>query len=405
MSLTALVSRRFLQSRQNDGFVSFITVIAVLGVALGTTALIIALSVLGGFEREITDKVVGFSSHIQIQGFQNQLLQDPDRTVQLLKDSVEVISDVAPYMAREAIIRSKEGVDGVLIKGVDAQTDLMMTRRYIVEGEYDLVHESIEVSKMVIGRRLARRLSIDVGDKVTVFGLAGPVGQGYLRAMQCRVTGIYESGMSEYDDVLALVSLTDVQHLFQTGDRVSGYDILVTKVDSAEAAADRVRDLLGYPHYARTVFQSYRNIFSWIELQKKPVPIILGLIIIVATVNIIGTILMMVLGKTREIGILMSMGMTRFAVSRIFLRQGVVIAVIGTIIGNLLALALCFAQQEWRILSLPSEVYFMSAVPILLKWEYFIAVSTISILLSILCSLIPSRLAARTEPVKAIRFA
>jgi lipoprotein-releasing system permease protein len=207
--------------------------------------------------------------------------------------------------------------------------------------------------------------------------------------------------MSEYDDVLAFSSLRDAQRLFQTGDGVTGYDVLLTQVDSADVAAGRIAGLLGYPHYARTIFQSYRNIFSWIDLQKRPVPIILGLIIIVATVNIIGTLLMMVLGKIREIGILMSLGMSRGAISRIFLRQGFLIAVSGTFLGNVVAFLLCFAQEQWRILSLPSDVYFMDAVPVMMRLEYFVVVSAISIALSLLSSLIPSRLAANMEPVRA----
>ena len=140
--------------------------------------------------------------------------------------------------------------------------------------------------------------------------------------MQFRVTGIYESGMAEYDDVYAYTDMREAQILFQLGDAVTGYDLHLSRVDSAAAVAERISDLLGYPHYARTVFESYRNLFSWIELQKKPIPIILGLIIIVATVNIIGTLLMMVLDKTREIGVLASLGATRWGITSIFLRQG-----------------------------------------------------------------------------------
>jgi lipoprotein-releasing system permease protein len=192
--------------------------------------------------------------------------------------------------------------------------------------------------------------------------------------------------------------------LFQYGDAVSGYDIRLTDVDSAEAVALGVQEELGYPHYARTVFDTYRNLFSWIELQKKPIPIILGLIIVVATVNIVGTLLMMVLDKTREIGILASMGATRRGISAIFLRQGMTIAFAGTAAGNVLAFVLCSLQQELKILSLPSDIYFMTSVPILLRPEYFLLVSGVSLALCLLTSLIPARLAARLNPVTAIRF-
>jgi lipoprotein-releasing system permease protein len=227
---------------------------------------------------------------------------------------------------------------------------------------------------------------------------------GQLRIMQFRVSGIYESGMSDYDDVYAFTGLQDAQTIFQAGATVNGYDILLTSADSAAVVARQVEEMLGYPHYARTVFETYRNLFSWIALQREPVPIILGLIIVVATVNIIGMLLMMVLGKTKEIGILMSMGATRWGITTIFLRQAAVIAWIGTLAGDLLAFILCFAQLEWKFFSLPSDIYFMTSVPILLRAENFLLVSVISVALCMLSSFVPARLASKLNPVNAIRF-
>jgi len=405
MGYSSFIASRYLRSRLNDSFISFITAIAILGVTLGTAALIIALSVLGGFEREITEKVVGFTSHVQILGFQNQPLRNYPRNARIMQDSIPSVRAVAPFVSREALIRSREGVDGIFLKGVDPLNDISTTRNYIIGGKYDLEHEQGSLPKVVVGRKLAAKLALEVGDKATVFGVGRGMELGQLRVMQFRVSGIYESGMAEYDDIHAFTTLRDAQTLFQVGNAVTGYDLLLTRVDSAEVVAARVQDLLGYPHYGRTVFQTYRNLFTWIELQKKPVPIILGLIIIVATVNIIGTLLMMVLGKTREIGILASLGATRWGISKIFLRQGFVIAIIGTLLGNLVAFCLCHAQQEWRFLSLPSDIYFMTSVPILLSADFFLLVSAVSLMLCLFCSLIPARLAARMDPVQAIRFA
>ena len=184
----------------------------------------------------------------------------------------------------------------------------------------------------------------------------------------------------------------------------SCYDIQLSRADSAEVIAERISDMLGYPHFARTVYESYRNLFSWIELQKKPIPIILGLIIIVATVNIIGTLLMMVLDKTREIGVLAALGATRWGITLIFLRQGLTIALLGTALGNLLAFTTLFMQQEFHILSLPSDIYFMTSVPVLMRWEDFVIVSAITIALCLVSALLPARLASRLRPVSAIRF-
>ncbi len=404
MSYSTLIARRYLRSGRTSGFISFITAIAILGILLGTATLIITLSVLGGFEREITDKVIGFTTHIQVQGFHNQILRNYESHIQTLRDSIPLVRAIAPFAAREALIRSPEGVDGILLKGVDPRDDITTARRFIVEGRYDVDREKGSLPNIVIGRKLAAKLDLHVGEKAAGFAMGRSLEQGNMRVMQFRVVGIYESGMAEYDDIYAFTSLADAQTLFQLGDAVTGYEILVSNIDSVSAIADRIQDILPYPHYARTMYQSYRNLFSWIQLQKEPVPIILGLVIIVATVNIIGTLLMMVLDKTRDIGILMSMGATRRSIARIFLRQGLTIAVIGTLLGNGLALVICVIQSVYKPMSLPSDIYFMTSVPILIRPEYFLVVSTISIMLCWLCSFIPARLASRMTPVKAIRF-
>jgi len=403
MHYTSLIARRYLHSQRNQRFVSFITAIAILGVTLGTATLIVALSVLGGFEKEITEKVIGFTSHVQIVGFQNQPLKNADSSMRLLEERLPIAS-VAPFVSREALIRSREGVDGVLLKGLDPTRDNSFISRYMVEGAYELEREDGGIPHLVIGRKLASKLAVDVGDRATIFGLSRGFEQTSPRVMQFRIVGIYESGMAEYDDVYAFTALRDAQILFQLPGAVTGYDIMVRSLDQAQAVADSATDLLGYPHYGRTVFENYRNLFSWIELQKKPVPIILFLIIVVATVNIVGTLLMLVLDKIREIGVLRSLGATRWGIARIFLRQGLMIAVTGTILGNILAFSLCFAQLEFRFFSLPSDIYFMNSVPILLRPEYFLGVSAVTIVLCLLTALVPARLAARLNPVTAIRF-
>ena len=404
MGYVSFIAARHLRSGRNNSFFSFITAIAVLGVMLGTATLIIALSVLGGFEREITEKVVGFTSHVQILGFKNQPLRNFRESMTRIARSFPIVTAVSPFVSREALIRSREGVDGILLKGVDPLNDNSTTRRYMVAGAYDLDREQGGPSKLVIGRKLAARLGLTTGDRATVFGIGRLAEQGQARVMQFRVTGIYESGMSEYDDVYAFTDLADAQTLFQTGDAVTGFDLLLSRTDSAAAVAEGVQDLLGYPHYGLTVFETYRNLFSWIELQKKPVPIILGLIIVVATVNIIGTLLMMVLDKTREIGILAALGATPWGITMIFIRQGMIIGIAGTALGNLLAFALCFVQETFKVFSLPSDIYFMTSVPILLRPEYFLLVTTLTLILCFASSLLPARLASRLKPVNAIRF-
>lgn len=405
MSYASFIASRYLRAEKGKGFFTFISAISIIGVALGSAALIIALTVLGGFEREITEKVIGFGSHIQIAGYQHQPLQNYLSTIATIEHSSPAIKAVQPYVAREALIRSSESVDGILLKGIEPLRDISGVSKYLVEGTYVITREPGALPSVVIGKKLAAKLALRVGDKAVVFGTGATPEVGPMRATQFRITGIYESGMAEYDDVFAFTSLQDAQQLFQFGTAVSGYEVLVTTLDSVDTIADRLQQELGYPHYARTLYQNYRNLFSWIELQKKPIPIVLGLIIIVATVNIIGTLLMMVLTKSREIGVLKSLGATRKGIISIFLRQGVTIGLIGTLVGNLLAFVLCYGEMKMRFLSLPSEIYFMNSVPILLRLEVFLAVSGISIALCALCALVPAWLASRIDPIRTLRFA
>ncbi len=404
MSYPAFIADRYLQATHRKGFLSFITFISVVGVALGTAALIIAVTVLGGFEKEITDKVIGFTSHVQISGYQSLPLGNYGENTSRIEQASPLIKSVQPFLSREALVRSTESIDGILLKGIEPSKDLLTVSKYIVQGTYNISRAPGALPNIVLGKKLADRLAVGLGDKVTVFGTGRSGEFGQMRAMQFRLSGIYESGMADYDDVYAFTSLKDAQILFQYGEAVSGYDIMVTNIDSVESVADLVQATLGYPHYARTVYQSYRNLFSWIELQKKPVPIILGLIIIVATVNIIGTLLMMVLGKTKDIGILKSLGATKKGIVSIFVRQGLWIGIAGTVIGNLLAFTLCYAEMKLRFLSLPSDIYFMTSVPILLRPEFFVVISAISIGLCFVCSLLPAWLASGIDPVRAIRF-
>jgi len=385
MSYELFIVKRYFQSKRKGGFISFITIIGIAGVMLGVAALIIALTILGGFEKEIKEKVIGFSAHIQVVGFQNQ--------------------PVSPVVARESIIRAKGKTEGILLKGIDEATDVSSIRRHIVDGKFDLGSPS-GPPKLVIGKKLARKLDLAVGDRAILFGIGGnlrSVASPLVR--QFEVAGIYETGMAEYDDIYVYTSLPAAQSLLQLQGRVTGFDLLVNDLGEASAIADRIQELLGYPYYARTVFQLYRNLFTWIDLQKKPTPIILGLIIIVATVNIIGTLLMVVMEKTSEIGILKSMGATSGGIRKIFVAEGLLIGLAGTILGNGLAYGLSWLQLHEKILSLPEQIYFMSSVPILLRLENFIAVSVLSLALCLLATLVPSTLASRMKPITAIRFA
>lgn len=403
MSVAWFIAQRYFRSQRRTRFLSFITTIAVVGVMMGTAALILTVSILDGFEREIKEKVIDFSSHVQVQGYQNLLLANPYESAARVQARVPEVQAMVPFVSREGMIQSRDGVDGVLLKGIVAEELSLTPARYIVEGTF-LAGAATNPPQIVIGRKLSSRLSAAVGDKLVVYGLPRAMRVLQPRAKQFVVAGIYESGMSEYDDVYAYTHLAAAQELFQTGDAVTGFDITVEDLAAVEETAHAVEEVLGYPHYARSVFALYRNLFSWVDLQKQLSPLLLSLIIIVATVNIIGTLLMFVLEKMKAIGVLKSLGAGPALIRRIFLYQGLSIAAIGILLGNILALAASWIQIEFRVLSLPADIYYMNTVPVVLNPVNFLLVSLVAFALCFITTLLPSRAAAAMDPVNALRF-
>ncbi len=405
MSFELYITKRYIKSTKITGFISFITLIAIIGIMLGTSALIIALSISNGFEKELKEKVIGFTSHIQISKFDVRYFDKDDWASFEKIKSIPNVKFVSPFVGREAMIRSSYAIEGVYLKGILPEYDFSIIKKSIVEGKYDF-DESDGFPKIIIGKKLANKIGVELGDKVVI--LAIDPDNPYLtspKVEQFKVSGIYETGMAEYDDIFVYVRLEHAQYLLDVGNKVSGFDVMVKNVDYLDETALLIQDKLGYPYYARTMYQMYRNLFAWLELQKKPIPIVLGLIIIVAVFNIIGTLLMMVLEKTKEIGILKSMGANSKSIMKIFVFQGLFIGIAGTILGNILAYVLCSIQLKYKPLSLPEDIYLMSSVPILLQPENFILVSIVTLLLCFFATLIPSYIASRVEPVEAIRFA
>jgi lipoprotein-releasing system permease protein len=406
MNVSITIASRYVRSRKNRGFLSFVTAIAIGGVALGVATLIITLSILRGFERSIKESAVSFTAHMQLFGFSNQPLQNPEAALRRVRERFPQVRSMAPYVAREALIRSSKDIDGILLKGVDPEVDISPAGTYLREGHYDLAERERGPQGIILGRRLAEKLEVRPGDRVFVFALPGlAVAISQSRVRQFEVVGLYETGMAEYDASYAFVHLKSAQQLFEFGRAISGYDILVDDLDALPTLVEELPADLGYPYYARTMYQMYRNLFTWIELQKKPIPIILGLIIIVATVNVIGTLLMMVMERAKDVGILRSLGADARTIRRIFLAQGMFIGLLGTACGNLLAYALCRAELHYQFISLPPDIYFMSHVPIDLWIWNFILVSFVTLVLTYVCSLLPARVATRLDPVRLLRFA
>jgi len=405
MSFSFYLSKKYTLSKKDSRFINFISGFSIAGIALGVATLIIALSILNGFEDTITKKIIDFDSHIQVFSYRNSLPSYIDYQPQiddLLFPNAEAIN---PYASKLAIIGTRSTKEGVNIKGIIPENNAINVKHNIVEGEFKF--ENGEVPALVIGRKLANKLLVHVGDVVTVFALRNeqlPSFDNLPNIQKFKINGVFESGMAEYDDLYAYTNLSTAQKLFDFGDKISGYDIKLKDISKIDSLTSVLANELRYPYAVRSIYQTHRNIFTWIELQKEPIPLILALISIVAVFNIIGTLLMIILEKTKAIGTLKSLGATKKQIIGIFVYQGAFLATLGIFIGNIIALVLTYLQLEFNLISIPSSVYFMSAIPILLKPEVFGIVSIITFVLSIVVSIIPSYIASKIDPVTALRF-
>ncbi|MFA5804964.1 MAG: ABC transporter permease [Melioribacteraceae bacterium] len=406
MSLPFFFTKKYLRSKKDSRFLSVISSITIIGISLGVAVVIIALTILDGFDKVVTEKIIRFNSHIKIVSFGNRNLPPFSETAPLIwKEFNKDITKIEPFTSKLAIIKSKKITEGITLLGV--QSDNSELNNFLQSGNFDLSQSENELQKIILGKTLSEKLFVKVGDVVTIFCLRKdqiPTADNPPGIEQFIVSGIYESGMSEYDDLNAFINIKVAQNIFGMGDQISGYNIKLKNLANVNVVADRLQDLLGYPYYVRTIYQLHQNIFTWIELQKKPIPIILGLIIFVAVFNIVGTLLMIVLERTNAIGILRSLGANRKLIIKTFLYHSAFLTAIGVTVGIVFAFVLSYLQQNFDIISLPGKIYFITKVPISIELNNYLLVTVVTVVISIAASLLPAYIASRIKPISAIRF-
>lgn len=379
-----------------------VSIITILGISLGVATLIIALSVLNGFEKTLTQKITDFDSHIKIFSYKD-VLPNSEYYLYKIKSKINNADFISPYVSKLAIISSKKRKEGINIKGLNDSGEIKKIQSNIISGSFNFDNDS----SLLIGKTLATKLLVKIGDRVTLFALKNdklPSPANLPNIKKFYVAGIFESGMAEYDNLIGFSSLKAAQELFSIPNEINGIDIKLTSVEKIDSLTNLIRKELKYPYYVRTIFETHKNIFTWIELQKKPIPIVLGLIIIVAVFNIISALLMLVLEKTNAIGVLKSLGAKSNGLIKIFLYQGIYLTLIGILAGNLIAWLLMSLQLKFDIIKIPSSVYFVTHVPIEMSIEIFLFISIVTFILSLLSSVVPSYFASRINPVTALRF-
>lgn len=404
------IALRYLKTKKKKKGLSFSTIISIGGVSVGVMALLIVLSVMSGFHEDLQKKILGANAHAVVLSFRGQI-EDYKTLMEELKKEPSIISS-SPFVLGQAMVSSGKRSHGIFLRGIEIETEMKTTDilKAIKDGNIEGLKVEKELNKeipsIILGKELALMLGVWVGDTVNVISPVGEIGPlGMLpKVKQFEVVAIFEIGMFEYDTNLALVSLISAQQFFGYGNNITGIEL---RLDNIYKAADVREDLnkkLRFPYYVRDWMQMNKNLFAALKLEKLAMFIILTLIIIVASFNIISTLMMNVMEKQKEIAILKAMGATNKGIMMIFMLQGLFIGLIGTTIGVTGGYLIGKFVHDYEMIKLPADIYYLSKLPVKMKLFDFVVVSLSAIAISFLSTIYPSYRAAKLNPVEPLRY-
>ena len=413
MSYELFIGLRYLKAKRKQTFVSLITLISITGVMVGVTALIVVIAVMNGFKEDLRDKILGVTSHVVISRFDGNI-----SNYQEVRTKVEEVSGVnaaTPFIYTQVMISSRKAISGAVLRGIEPKTasKVINLPKNLRAGSLEELEAENKPEGMrstpgiILGNELARNIGASRGEPVTVISPLGrltPLGR-VPRSQTFRVVGIFDSGMYEYDSTIAYVSLWAAQRFLGIGDRVTGIEVRVDEIYEADRVAKAIgKELDGYPYWSRDWMRMNKNLFSALKLEKIVMFIILTLIILVAAFNIVGTLIMVVIEKTRDIAILKSMGATRRSIMKIFMIEGAVIGLVGTLLGLLGGYTLCKLLATYKFIELPSDVYYISTLPVQMNPLDVALIALAAIVITLAASVYPAWQASRFDPAEAIRY-
>lgn len=406
MRYERFIAQRYIRSKRQLRFINMIMLVSFVGITVGVAALVIVLSVFNGFSRVVTEVLVGFDPHVRVEPARGKAFRFSDSLHTLLADDPRIAA-FSPFVAGKALLVTAQTNKVVFVKGVVDSTigEVSGVKGSTVLGHFELPEQEPGI---VIGIALADRLAATVGAEIVIVSPIGvdamvmQLGQPLTRKLI--VKGIYDSNNKDYDAQYAFVSLATASALFQYGDDVSGIEMRLHSISDAEAVKRKLEGVLGGEFKVATWYDLHRDLYSVMQVERWTAYIILCLIVGVASFNVLGSLTMGVIEKKRDIGILKAMGATRASIVRLFMFEGILIGSLGTLVGTLLGLVVCYLQLRYALFPLDPTVYIIPAIPVEVRWPDFVAVSGASMLLSTLASLYPALRAAKLAPVESIRW-
>jgi lipoprotein-releasing system permease protein len=417
MNYEWFIGLRYLKAKRKQTFISIITVISIAGVMVGVMALIVVLSVMSGFEKTLKEKILGTQAHLVVLKTSQEGMDQYDEVMQKIGEVKGVLA-AAPFIFSQVMLSSGSSVSGVVLKGIDPDREGKVTElaNNLKAGRLQDLKEAQtgDAPPIILGEELAKHLSVSPGDSLQVISPLGtmtPMGM-MPKMKRHRVVGVFHSGMYEYDNSMAYVSIESAQKFFGMESQVTGIQVKTDNLYRVKEIGREIRKKLGFPYWTRDWMEMNRNLFSALRLEKIAMFIILVLIVLVAAFNIISTLIMVVMEKHKDIAILKSMGASSKGILRIFMIEGLVIGVVGTTLGTLLGLLTAFNLEKitgfvenlfgFKILA--SDVYYIDKLPSQVNGPDVAIITATAILISLLATLYPSWRASRLDPAEALRY-
>jgi lipoprotein-releasing system permease protein len=424
MSFELFISLRYLRAKRKQIFVSIITFLSIAGIFLGVAALIIVLAVMNGFENDLRSKILGINSHIVLMKYSGTM-NDHQKVMNEIADVDGVVAST-PFIYSQAMLKNGSHTSGVVLRGMSVDNAFkVINLGKMQEGNIDYLSEkhrsALNLGKdtsmlpgIVVGKELAKNMGLFLFETVNIIspmGVSTPMGM-VPKMKKFVVVGVFDSGFYEYDSTLAYISLKDCQEFLNLGEQVTGLEIKVNDIYKANLIAKSIEKKLGFPFWGRHWMEMNKNLFSALKLEKRVMFIILSLIVLVAAFNIICTLIMIVMEKSKDIAILKSMGATSKSIMKIFIYQGITIGAIGTLLGCIGGLTVAFNLEKLSVFIenlfgfkiLPGDVYYLNQLPSQVNFSDVLIIIIGTMLICFLSTIYPSRRASKLDPSEALRY-
>jgi len=405
MKWEILIVKRYLSARRKQIFTLFATLIAVSGIALGVAALVVTLSIMNGFQTEIREKILGIQAHILLLPNREKMFKPQPEILRKVINLPEVIAG-SPFVYGQTLLRSRSNSLGAVVKGIIPEEEAKVTN--LIQQNQVAIWATLNFSepRIILGKELAKNLGVFLGEEIFLLSPREDILAGVIlpKIEKFRVSGIFESGMYEYDNSLAYIYLKKAQEIFNLGQSITGYQLRIKDIYQADHLANKIEKLVGSSIWARPWTKMNKSLFSALKLEKIMMFIVLTLVILVAAFNIFSTLMLMTMEKIKDIAVLQAIGAQKKNILRIFLYEGLSIGILGIFSGSILGITISKLLDRYQFIKLPADIYYIQTIPVKIMPLDICLICIAALLISLISTFYPSYKASRINPAEALRY-